>query len=278
MKLSITTAWNEASAFVKQEGGTLFLIAFALLALPGIIFQVAFQPYTAALMPTTPGTPPDLSPLMSALPIFLLLLIPLMLLSMWGQLTISTLALRRETVIGSAFGHALRRLLPLLGAVIIWAVAVTLLVVPIAALMVAGVRSGHPGVPLLLVFALMLFMIFVSVRLLVMTPLAAAEPAGPVEILRRSWRATAGHFWKLFGFVALITIAFLVVAMVAAIFVGIIVTLVGGPPLPGSLSFVVVQLIMGVLRAVFFTYFVVTLARIYAQLSPNGGSVAQVFE
>ena len=89
---------------------------------------------------------------------------------------------------------------------------------------------------------------------------------------------TAGHFWRLLGFVALISIAFMVVATVTAIFVGILLTLVAGPPLPGTISFVVVQLAMGILRAVFFTYFVVTLARIYAQLSGNAASLGQVFD
>jgi hypothetical protein len=278
MKLSITTAWNETAAFVKQEAGPLFLIAFGLMSLPSLILQAAAPKLLLGSMAMTPGTPPDPARILAALPMLLLLLIPILLLSIWGHLTINMLALRRETVIGSAFAHAARRIPPLIGAWLIWIAGVTVLVVPIAALLVSGIKAGHAGLPALLLFALWLLLVFVSIRLLMTTPVTAAETVGPVGILRRSWQLTSGHFWKLLGFLLLILIVFLVFAVVVGAVGGILVALMAGPPTPGSLASFAIQLITGILQAIFLTYFVVMIARIYAQLAGDSASMAQVFQ
>ncbi|MEA3003882.1 MAG: hypothetical protein QOH81_2670 [Sphingomonadales bacterium] len=278
MKLSITTAWNEASAFVKREAGPLFLIAFGLMALPGIILQVIAARVVGTGLQVTPGSAPDFGPLLAALPILLLLLIPVMVLSIWGHLTINVLALRRETVIGSAFGHAARRILPLLGA---WLLLMVILAIPVLLILGLGVSvlgASRVGLAALLFLILWLAAVFAAIRLMLMTPVAAAEPVGPVDIIRRSWRLTSGHFWKLLGFLLLILIVFFVLVLVVGSVAGILVTLLAGRPDPGSLSSLIIQLITGVLQAVFLTYFVVVIARIYAQLSGDISSVAEVFE
>ncbi|MDB5693320.1 MAG: putative rane protein [Alphaproteobacteria bacterium] len=278
MKLSITTAWNETSVFVKQEAGPLFLIAFGLMSLPSLILQAVAPRLLLGTAAMTPGTVPDPARMLAALPMLLLLAIPVILLSIWGHLTLNMLALRRETVIGNAFGHAARRILPLIGAWLIWFVGAIILIVPLAAFAVSGIKSGHPGLPVLLLFILWLLLIFVSIRLILMTPVAAAESIGPVGILRRSWDLTSGHFWKLLGFLALIVLVFIVFAVVVGAVGGILLALVAGAPTPGSLSSFGLQLITGILQAIFLTYFVVMVARIYVQLSGGVASVGQVFE
>jgi hypothetical protein len=278
MKLSITTAWNETVAFVKHEAGPLFLIMFALAVLPGLILQTVAQRFIGPAMTVAPGTPPDFATLRSALPVFFLLLIPVLLLSLWGHLTVNTLALRRERVIGSAFGHAARRILPLIGVWLIWILGVALVFGPVAVLMFSSAKSGHWGLPALLFLIIWLLLVFVAVRLLLTTPVAAAEPVGPVGIIRRSWQLTSGQFWRLFGFLVLILIVFFVFAIVVGAVAGVIVTLLAGRPTPGSISSFIIQLITGVLQAIFLTFFVVMIARIYAQLSGSDASVGQVFE
>ena len=215
----------------------------------------------------------------AALPVLLLLAIPVMLLSVWGHLTINILALRREAVIGSAFGRAARRILPLIGAWLLLFVAALVLILPVVGLAFsAGVASGRIAVTLLLFFVLWLIFFFIVIRLLLITPVAAAEPLGPIGIIRRSWQLTAGHFWKLVGFLLLIVIAYAVVAGATTAVVGMLLIVTIGQPNPGTLSSFVLQLIAGVLQAVFVTYLTVTIARIYEQLSGNVVSVAQVFE
>jgi membrane-anchored glycerophosphoryl diester phosphodiesterase (GDPDase) len=278
MKLSITKAWDEASAFVKQEAATLFLIAFALSVLPGLILQALFARVLGPAMQANPGNAPDLAPFVAALPIFLLLLIPVILLSLWGSLTINVLALRRETVVGSAFRRAARRILPLLGATLLLIVAATVAILPFMGALGFGLAQGRVGLTLVLGLVLWVAFIFVAIRLMLMAPVAAAEPVGPIDVIRRSWALTAGHFWKLLGFFLLLMIVFLVLVLVVGSVVGIVVTLVAGQPQPGSLGSFLLQVITGIVQAVFVTYFIVLVARIYEQLSGNVGSIGQVFE
>ncbi len=278
MKLSITTAWNEASAFVKQEAGALFLIAFALMTLPSIILQAIAGRMVGPLQPV-PGAMPDFKPFLAALPVLCLLFIPVMLLSVWGHLTINILALRREAVIGDAFRRAARRILPLVGAWLLLSVAALVLVLPIVGLGFSGALApARLGFVFLLFFILWLAFVFVAVRLALITPVAAAEPLGPIGIIQRSWALTAGHFWKLLGFLLLIVIVYAIIAGVITAVIGMVVTLTIGQPNPGSLSSFLIQLVAGVLQAVFVTYLAVTVARIYEQLSGNIASVGQVFE
>jgi hypothetical protein len=278
MKLSISRAWDEASTFIRAEAGPLFLIAFGLMALPGIIMQ-ALMPRLAAGFVTTPGTPPDPSQMLAAMPAFFLMLVPVLLLSMWGNLTINVLALRREAVIGRAFGLAARRLLPLLGATLLLMLAAIVIFLPLAGGFVAAARGGRLGLVALGVLVVWLLFIFVGVRLMLMTAVAAAEPVGPIGMIRRSWRLTAGHFWKLLGFLLLMIVLFVVIAIVVGAVGGLLIMALAGPPTPGSLGSVLVMLISGLVQSALLVPLAVLLARIYAQLAGDDpASVGQVFD
>jgi len=277
MNLSITRAWDETAPFVKQEAGALFLIIFALGVLPNLIFQ-AIVGRIVGPMDLGPGGKPNLAALGGALPYILLTIIPIIVLSLWGNLTVTLLALRRETVIGSAFGHAARRLLPLLAATLLFAVCATLVVLPLIGVAAVSVGSRGFGLAALIFLLLALLGIFVGIRLMLMTPAAAAEPLGPIAIIRRSWQLTSGHFWKLFGFFLLLIVVFFVVFVAVGSVLGVVLTLTAGRPEPGSLAAFLVQLVTGIVQAVWTTYFVVLIARIYAQLAGDAASVAEVFD
>lgn len=275
-RLSITTAWNEASAFVKQEAGPLFLISFGLMALPGIILQVVAPQYLGG-MDMAPGTAPNAQRALEMLPIIGLMFIPILLLTTWGNLTIIMLALRRERVIGAAFVSAARRILPLVGASLLVGLAAGLVIAPVFGLLFVNLRSGHLGLPGLLMLLAIVLILAVWIRLMLMTTVAAAEPVGPIAIIRRSWQLTAGHFWKLLGFMLLLMVVYFVVVLVVSALGGVVVVLLAGPPAPGSLSSLAIQLILGVVQAVCLLYFIVLLACIYRQLSGAAESTAQVF-
>ncbi len=277
MNLSITKAWDETAAFVKQEAGVLFLIVFALGVLPSLIMQAIAGRLVGTIQPA-PGATPDLHPLVVALPILFVMAIPVMILSLWGNLTINLLAMRRENVVGSAFAHAARRILPLLGATLLLFVAAIVIAFPFMALAGYGMIVGHAGLSILLFLILFAIAIVFGVRLMLMAPVAAAEPIGPIAIIRRSWQLTAGHFARLLGFLLLMIIVFLVLLVVVTSVVGILVTMTAGQPQPGSLGSFLVQLVTGILQAVWTTYFIVLVARIYVQLSGNVGSIAGIFE
>ena len=266
--LSITGAWNETMAFMKRESGLVLPVAFLLVALPGALLQIVMPPPPAA------GQPPELG--------LWLLLVPVVAVAgMVGSLAISYLALRPGTSVGEALQVGLRRFLPLFLATLVVGCGFLLLLIPLIFIAGGGaaLAGGNPGV--LIGAALLAFLAFavvalaIWVRLMLMTPVAAVEKAGPLEIIRRSWDLTSGHFWKLLGLVLLLLVAALVLMMVVAMVAGIFLFALAGPPDPQSLSMILVTIVSSLLQAVLGAIFAVLVARIYAQLS--GDTTESVF-
>ena len=273
-QLSITQAWNETAAFVKQEGRLLFPLAFMLVAFPVAVME-AFTPAPAA-----PGEMPSAGAW--------LLLFPLaMIAGMIGNLAISCLALRPGTSVGEAIGQGARSFLSLLGAALLLMIAGMLAFLVIAMVMVAatpgaiadaqsGVASGAVATATVLtMLALLPLLLFFGARLMLMTPIAVAEKAGPLKLIGRSWSLTRGHVWKLIGFLILIGILVMVVGAAVQAVAGLLFALVAGPPEPGSTSSLLVILVMAGVNTVVTAYLTSLVARIYAQLS--GGGREQVF-
>jgi hypothetical protein len=270
-KLSITTAWNEASEILKRDFGALFTVALALIALPNVLVQ-AFGPARAA-----PGAVPG--------PGWWMLLVPVVvLLSIAGSIAISALALGRERVVGSAIVHGFRRFLPMFGASLILAVPIVLLLVVLILLVgldpEALLRPTQATVGKLILVAVLFLLVglYFGIRLMLMTPVAAAETAGPIAIIRRSWELTRGHFWKLLGFVLLLGAAAVVIVMVVSMIFGLLVAVIAGAPEPGSVAALLMLLLGGLVNAAVSAVFGTAIARIYVQLAGDPKSVARVFE
>ncbi|MET1110079.1 MAG: hypothetical protein ABWX67_00985 [Allosphingosinicella sp.] len=259
-RLSITTAWNESADFLKRHFGALFTIAVALITLPNVATQ------WLAPLPVPPAAGAQAG-------LWLVLLVLVLLLNMVGSLAISSLALGRENVVGDALRHGVRRLPAMAGAAFILIAAALILFVPLV--LATGVRPEHLIAPTpatagrigLVMLVFVLFGLFFAVRLMLLTPVAAAEGAGPVAIITRSWALTRGHFWKLLGFVLLITLAAMVAIGVAAMIVGLIVSLVAGPPEEGGLGQLILLLATSLLNAAFIVVMATMVARIYLQLA-----------
>ena len=269
-KLSITTAWNETASFVGRHGSTLFIVAFALIALPSVVFQ-ALGP-----QPGTPGETPELG-------LWLLFLPLLIVFTIAGSIAIAALALGRENVVGSAIAHGFRRTLPLFAASILIGLAALIVILPLVFVLGFNLESmpqatpGDVGRFFLLFLVIFVVLMFVWVRLMLMTPVAAAERVGPIGIIRRSWELTSGRFWKLLGFVLLFFIAGMVVIGVISMILGLIIALVAGPPAPGTVGGLLLLLVSGIMNAVFVVFFTTMIARIYAQLA-GGDTHSEVFE
>lgn len=257
-KLSISESWNETVAFVRREGQLLFPIVFLLIALPGAVLQATMPAQRAGAQPEAGA--------------WMWLILPAMVISLIGYLVLCRLAVRRSAAAGEALSHALSRLLPLLGAVLLLLLAFVLIAVPV--LIVAGVGAAAEGSPGAVgagaAFAMIVFAVLalaVAVRMLLIYPIAAAESVGPAGIVRRSWRLTAGNFWKLLGFLLLFLILFAVVAIAVGAVIGLLIVAIAGPPEPGSIASFLQLLLGAILNTIFVVFFGTMISRIYAQLT-----------
>jgi hypothetical protein len=255
--LSLNSAWNETAAFVKREARLLLPTAFLLIALPAAVLQ--------ALMPSpTAGEAAEPSGWL------FVLFIPMVLISVVGTLAITNLALRLGLTVGEAIHLGVRRLLPLIGATLLLALGIILLMIPVVLLaMLVGTAPTAVFVLSLLFVAVALFL---WVRLMFVTPVAAVESVGPVGILRRSWQLSAPYVWQLLGFILLVAIVFIVLTLAVSALAGILIIVLAGQPEPGSFSSFLILLVGALLQAVLTVYFICIIARVYAQISGWSGT------
>lgn len=258
--LSITEAWNETADFVRREARLLFPVAFLLVALPGAVLQL-FMP-----QPPAPGELPDAGLWLVFLPLAAML-------AMIGTIALNYLALRPGASVGEALQVGARRFIFLFAASLLVALAAIVLAIPL--IVVAGglafaagpAAAGSAALASLLLVAMIVAMLAIWARLLLMTPVAAVEEAGPIRIIRRSWDLTRGHFWRLLAFALLVLVAAGVAMGVVSLLVGIVVTLLAGPPEPLTLSAILMALVAALLQALFTMIFATLIARIYTQLA-----------
>jgi hypothetical protein len=258
MTLSIGTAWDETAAVAKRAGRPLFAIAFLLISLPAAILQ--------AIVPAAgPGRLPG--------PGLWLLFVPVLFAaSLIGAVAISHLALRPGAGAGEALRIALARLPSLAGAALLVALGGLLLALPLVVLVAALAAYAVSSPPIALGLGLLglawaLAVVFYWVRLMLMTPAAAAEAIGPVALVRRSWRLTRGHFRKLAGLLVLAAVVALVTMAAVVAVGGILITLAAGRPEPGSAVMLLVLALSALPQAAISGLFTALLARIYAQLT-----------
>lgn len=274
-KLSITQAWNETAEFVRREAGLLFPISFLLLALPNALLE--------ALTPAPPmaGQAPEAG-------LWLLLFPVLIVASLVGNIAISYLALTPGTSVGEALRRGTSRMPALLGAAVLIGIgfAILFIVLAIVAMMavpgaIQAAESGGTPTPamvtaiLIVIVAMLPVALYFGARLLLMTPIAAAEADGPIAMIGRSWRLTAGFVWKLVGFLVLVGLAVGIFTGAIRAVVGILFALVAGPLQPGSTSTWLVIVVMSLVNMVVAAYLSSLVARIYAQLAGTG--TPQVF-
>jgi hypothetical protein len=264
--VSLSRAWDESKGIIMHDGRLFASVALALVALPAVIEGVV----SPRGMDSSAPWWVDLVTIVTSL------------VALAGQLALIRLALGPSITVGGAIGHGIRRMpIYLLAVVLIlavlfvaaipFAVVLTLLGVPLPA-------NGVPAAPAALVAALLYVALicFVAVRMLMSAPIASAEAAGPLAILRRSWDLTAGNWWRLFAFIVMIFVAAMVLAIAVRAASGLLVEVALGPARPMSTSALVVAIVLAVLNSVLTVVLAVMLARIYAQLAGSGEAAGEV--
>ena len=249
-KLSISKAWDETRGIMSRHGGLLATVAVALLVLPGVVGDL--------VTPEAPeGQFPPFGPwvIVAALA-FLIGLI--------GQLAIIWLAMGSGVSVGEAIRHGVRRAPSYIAATVIWTLPFGLAIFALMRGLTPEDPSPAAGVGLLILLPLLIFFV---IRLILTAPVAAAEQIGPIDIIKRSWRLSAGSWWRLFGFFAMIALAALIVLVALAPVLGVVIRLGFGDIEPMSVGALLLSIVTQLAGAALTVVFIVMLARIYVQLA-----------
>ena len=266
--LSMSAAWEETRAILVRDGRLYMSVALALVALPSVV-NMLVNPggINAAVAPA------------------LVVWVVATLIGLAGQLALIRLALGPSTTVGAAITHGLRRMPFYLLAVLLLAIGLFVLAIPLGLAMVLlgvpvpgkSVQIAASPVTVILSLLYLAIIVFFAVRMILSAPIASAEEAGPVAILRRSWDLTAGKWWPLFGFLVLFLVGAVIIMMAVGSAVGVVVRLTLGAIEPMSAAALVLALVQSVVGAAVQTLFALMLARIYLQLAGDPRETAEVF-
>ena len=264
MQLSLSKAWEECRRIFARDGSLLTAIALALLVLPQIVTGVV-----TPAMHAEPSLGGRIVELLAALT------------GVIGQLAIIRLALGPSTTVAEAIRHGMRRFPAVLGALILLMLALMVILVPVMAVLIAAgaiqvpASGAEPGGAFTMVALLLgVACVLIAVRFMLTVPVASAEDAGPMTILKRSWRLSGGHFGRLLGLELLLLVAAIVLLLTAQIVGGLVAEMIGGEIAPFSLSALVFAVVMASAQAAFTVLASVMLARVYAQLAGGGAEVS----
>ncbi|WP_434403302.1 hypothetical protein [Sphingobium sp. DN12] len=259
--VSIGKAWEEAVAFVAREASLLFPVALLFLALPGLILQEMTPPQLAEWMAN-----PQRTGLPEIPPGFALAMLLGVIIIWFGSLTLFALALRPGISVGEALRLGFARLPVLLGTALLAMFLIGgVMLAAILVAVLASLVSESVGTSIGAILGAFVggATIFASVRLMLLNPAVIDGNQGVVPSLRHAWALTRGCFWRLLGFIILITLLSGIASMAAQTIFGALAGLAAGPEaarLVGGVASAAVSTVIQV-------YMLVMLARIYRQAS-----------
>ena len=256
-KLSISRAWDETRAVIARDGSLLTTIALALFVLPGVLSDVVTPAAPSGELPK-PGY-------------WIVVTVIALLVALVGQLAVIRIAIGSGLTVGEAIRHAAQRAPFYLAATLAWVLPVVL-VVAILAVQVGPPTSPSPTAVLALL-VLACAALWFAIRMLMTSAVASAETAGPIEILRRSWILTRGHWLRLFGFFLGILIAGVVAVAAVTAIGGILAKVIFGGVEPLTVGALLVALLVQIVSGAVSVILMVMVARIYVQLSGEGAAV-----
>ena len=266
-RLSISRAWDETKARIAADGRLMMVVALALVALPLLV--------TGVISPQEAGAEPTITNVILGLVAALIGIV--------GQLALIRLAIGPAVTVGEAIAHGARRMPIYFVAIVLMILFLLLAAIPLVLILAAsgvplddGEAAASSPVAILAVLLYIALVIFVAVRIVLSSPVASAERAGPIAILRRSWDLTSGHFWRLLGFLLLFFVGALILISAVNAAVGLVAALIFGPIEPMSASALLVALAAALVNALVTVILAVMLARMYLQLAGDGVETVSV--
>lgn len=267
--LSIGRAWDEAKAALLANRKLIVPVALGLILLPAVVVSMV-EPRVP------PGEQPPAGP-------WMLVALLMVIVMVVGQLAIVLLVNGWRGSVGEAIGKAFRRTPTFIVAALAYLVPVILIFSVLLGF--AGIGTTASGqldmanfnsLGWLLSMLFLLALLFVSVRLLPLLPVVASEGIGAIGALKRSYALTSGQFWRLFSFLLMLMLAFLILALTVGAVFGSLVQLTLGEPAPWTLSLLLIALAGGLVQAGFVMVYAGMIARIYTQLAAPQTGVPDV--
>ena len=270
-KLDTNRAWQSAHAAIKGNREALLAIAGVFFFLPALAFILLYPP--------PPAPPAAMNPEQAwtffqtyyreSLPFTLAMSAA----QLVGAMTILRLfAGRPRATVGDAMAKG-----ALDAAVFLAATFVVSLGASIAIVLVLGLAAatGQQVIAGIAVAAAAIAGIYLFIRLILVMPVMAAEGArNPIVAFPRSWRLTRGNAGRILLFIAVLTLAYLVVSMVLSAILGIVLSFALG----AAGAKIAVGTASSALGAVFTLYLFMSLAAIHSQLArPSPADLGDTF-
>lgn len=262
MTISIGRAWDETRDILARDGSLIATVSAALLMVPSAVYGLVVP--QASSMAAEVAEPTAFASLLQ---------IAVIVLGQVGVLALAAIALRRRESVGHAIRQAFGRVLPLIGATLLYAVPMLFLVAFVLGAMVGGETpeamlanlQNVSGSAVLALTILFIASLVIGVRLIFLVPVLMSENGGAIAAMKRSWALTRGATPRLLLFVLLWAVTGIIVLISASSIAGIVITLTVGTVEPLTVGALIAGLTGGLVNAFIVTIYALMIARLYAQ-------------
>lgn len=269
MTFDMGRAWNEGIAKVSANFSLLAILGGVFFFVPSVLIFIAVPDLMGAMMMNPDMAPDDMANMFANIgPTFFGLYFLIMLASLIGYgAMIALVGDGRRVSVGEAIGAGIKALLPLLAILVIFIVVyfvAALVIGLIFGLLIGLIGQASTAIAGILTFifviGLMLAVLWVLTRFSLTMPVLVIDGTmNPFAALGRSWSLTKPVQGRLFLFYVLLFVAYLVIALVFFMVMGLIVAGLGAPSAIGFLN--------GIIGALVAMVFSGVLAAIYGQLA-----------
>ncbi|MFA9200435.1 MAG: hypothetical protein ACEQR8_04490 [Cypionkella sp.] len=263
MKFDMSAAWNEATRLLSANRQVLFVVGGVFFFLPSLVYGLVFSSQMAGIE-AAQASDPDPEALFQAMlgtfRDYWWILLVTSIIQWLGTLGLLVLLTdRARPTVAEALKTGAGLLLPFLGAqLLVSCLFGLLLLIPFATAASAGV-----GAAVLVGLVAVIALVYLFTKFLLVSPVVAVERVrNPIAALGRSWRLSKGNSLRLFLFVFLLSVAFIVVAGVASMIAGLVFALAGA-----EVALVGDAIVSGVVNALFTVLFIAVLAAVHRQLA-----------
>lgn len=276
MALDMSAAWSDGVAKVKANFQLLAIVGGVFFLLPAVAMGLVLPDAMAAV--SQPSFDPDAAEKMLASlgPSFFGMYAVAMVATFIGYVAMMALMSdRSRPTVGEAIGRGVKAFPTMIAVLIAFLLAYILLAAGIG--LIAGglglISATLAGIAVFIgIIAALVGVALIATRMSMSMPVIALEDTlNPVTVLKRSWAMTKPVQWPLLGFFVLLTIGYMVIAIVLSLVVGLAIAAIGSPVLSGIFN--------GLIGTVVAMIFTGVVAAIYDQLNTeNTAGLSETFE